>query len=79
LIFDDPTEQEDWQRPPMESQLSNPRGTRSVGCMHEKNVRNPARAGPARAMHWFRITHVDNILEISILIFELKFSGMEWC
>ena len=79
LIFDDPTEQEDWQRPPVETKLSNPRGTRSVGCMHEENLRNPAREGRARAMRWFRISQVNSILEISLLIFEYKFSGMDRC
>ena len=41
LIFDDSTEQEDWQSPLVETKLSNPRGTRSMGCMHEENLRNP--------------------------------------
>ena len=82
LIFDDPTEQEDWQSPLVETKLSNPRGTRSVGCMHEENLRNPAREGRARAMRWFRISQVKSILEfleISLLIFEFKFSGMDRC
>jgi hypothetical protein len=44
LIFDDPAEQENWQRAPREGKLSNPRGARRAGCMHGENLRNPARA-----------------------------------
>ena len=49
LIFDDPTEQEDWQRPLVETKLSNPRGTRSVGCMHDEIYEIP-RTRAARAL-----------------------------
>ena len=78
LIFDDSTEQEDWQSPLVETKLSNPRGTRSMGCMHEENLRNPAREDRAHAMRWFCISQVNSILEISLLIFEFKFS-MDRC
>ena len=52
LIFDDPAELEESQRPPREGKLSNPRGTRRTGCMHGENLRNPARASRAGAMRW---------------------------
>jgi hypothetical protein len=54
LIFDDPAELEELQRPPREGKLSNPRGARRAGCMHGENLRNPARDHLAGAMHQFR-------------------------
>ena len=50
LIFDDPTELEESQRPPREGKLSNPRGARRAACMHGENLQNPARERCAGAM-----------------------------
>jgi hypothetical protein len=41
--------------------MSNPRAARRAGCMHEENLRNPARTRRAGVMRWFRTGQVDSI------------------
>jgi hypothetical protein len=68
LIFDDPAEQEDWQRPvsgSREGKLSNSRG-RDAHAMHEffffENLRKSTRARRAGAMRQFPTGQVNSSL-----------------
>jgi hypothetical protein len=60
LIFDDPADLEESQRPPREGKLPNPRDAGRGCCMHGENLRNFARDRRAGAMRQLLSGQLDN-------------------